>query len=365
MSQTAPPPDKNAKPAANKLVPPDERFWQRYSPHAELPLSSAGSLVVHVLIFGLLMLASVLAAWLGINNNRSLPVDAVQLSGGGGNPKGVGEGPNAGDQPVEAASQSNEKQATDTQPNEAVPPPDLKINPATPPRPKFNEPGRQVQMEESSKTFQNLRLRAGNIREPGSTSPSGSSPGKGGTGTGGGSGPGKGRGIGPGSGDGPPANLTERERKQYRWTIRFNYSEPADYLAQLRGLGAILAFPVREHGQDFDYTIVHNLSGRPDHKKKEEKQDVELMLRWRDAEPRGVKAIMTLLHLPPPQVAPEKLHFLACLPVELENKLTRLELDYLRRKYPKHSENDIVRTYFRLKVRNGKYEPEVESMEFN
>ncbi|HTU91232.1 MAG TPA: hypothetical protein VMF69_14225, partial [Gemmataceae bacterium] len=128
MSQSAPPSDKAGKPASNKLVSPDERFWQRYSPHAELPLSSAGSFVVHILAFGLLLLASFLGT-LFFRTNRSLPVEAVQLSGGGGNPHGRGEDRNTGADPVEAANPSDQKQDTETNPPENAPKPELKVNP--------------------------------------------------------------------------------------------------------------------------------------------------------------------------------------------------------------------------------------------
>ena len=53
MAQTLPTSDNQP------LVPPDERFWQRYSRHGELPLSGATSLAVHLLVFGLLVAVAV------------------------------------------------------------------------------------------------------------------------------------------------------------------------------------------------------------------------------------------------------------------------------------------------------------------
>ena len=91
MAQTAPPTDRTRNSATRPdLVPPDERFWQRYSPHAEFPLSGAGSLAIHILVFGLLGLLAWLGAVLFSHSSRSLPVEAVRLDlgGGGGNPRG-------------------------------------------------------------------------------------------------------------------------------------------------------------------------------------------------------------------------------------------------------------------------------------
>src|SRR5438876_2516983 len=54
MSRTAPP----VSPSTNHLLPPEERFWQRYSPHNEFPLSGIGAITIYVLL-GLLMVAGI------------------------------------------------------------------------------------------------------------------------------------------------------------------------------------------------------------------------------------------------------------------------------------------------------------------
>ncbi len=361
MSQTAPPPDKNTKPASNQLVPPEERFWQRYSPHAELPLSSSGSFVVHILLFGLLLLASFLGR-LFFNSNRSLPVEAVQLSGGGGNPKGIGTGPNNGAEPVEAAPPSNEKPATDTNPPEDTPPPDLKVNPNTTPKPEFkDQPGRRIS-EADTNTLQQLKVQVGKIRSPGSASPSSPGYGKGGTGRGGGSGSGVGTGIGDAAGPGV-GTPTQREKRMLRWSMLFNTTNSADYLAQLRGLGAILAIPVHEDASTgvCDYKVLRDLStSRPAKFSDEDIHNIQRLVSWRDENPESVRGVMAVLRL---NLKPS--HFLAFMPVELEEKLLRLEIDYLKKRSPGHKEDDIKATKFRIKIRNGKYEPEVVKQELN
>ena len=40
------------------LVPPEERFWKRYSPNHEFPLSSASSALMHLCALGILALGA-------------------------------------------------------------------------------------------------------------------------------------------------------------------------------------------------------------------------------------------------------------------------------------------------------------------
>src|SRR5438093_278210 len=73
------------------LVPPDERFWQRYSPNHEFPLSSASSAMIHLFVLGFLVLgAKTLAAW-----DSPVDVDALVVGGRGARPDGE-EGPHTG-----------------------------------------------------------------------------------------------------------------------------------------------------------------------------------------------------------------------------------------------------------------------------
>lgn len=355
MSQTAPPSDKAGKRDAASSTPPDERFWQRYSPHAEFPLSSAGSLLLHLLVFGLLGLL----AWLGValfgQTNRSLPIEAVRIApGGGGNPNGQENGPN-GSAPQEAG-ESNDKTEAKTPPEDA-PIQKIDINPTLQDKPKFeDQTGRRIQQSDTaSNTFANLRKSAGRIREPGSQS----SRGKGGSGTGGGKGSGDGPGIGSGKGNGPPANLTQREKRQLRWTMLFNTVDSTDYVAQLQGLGAVLAIPVRENGNDFEYRVVRNLTPGRAKLLNEDIQKITAMIRWIDDKPRNAVGVLTVLGLPVPKISQDKLHFLACMPMALEQKLAKMEIAYLQKQHRGRSEEDIFETKFRINVHDGKYQPEV------
>src|SRR5262245_57414121 len=84
-------------------VPPDERFWQRYSPHGEAPLSFAGSFTLHLLVGGVLFLLITAAATALAKTSRSLPVEPVRLkinAGGGGHKQGEGGGQGVGNPKV-------------------------------------------------------------------------------------------------------------------------------------------------------------------------------------------------------------------------------------------------------------------------
>src|SRR4051812_11037220 len=95
-------PAKEAKSGGPQLlVPPEERFWKRYSPHGEAPLSAAGSFALHLLGVGGLFLFALYVANLFYNPTTSLPVEPVRfaLGGGGGSKHGVGTGPGVGGGP--------------------------------------------------------------------------------------------------------------------------------------------------------------------------------------------------------------------------------------------------------------------------
>ena len=94
------------------LVPPEEEFWVRYSPHHEFPLSSATSFTLHFLAIAMLALIAWLL-WSGEDTDSSLPsmepVVVGQHGGGGGSKEGVGDAP-GGEQP--AAPQENVNEDT-------------------------------------------------------------------------------------------------------------------------------------------------------------------------------------------------------------------------------------------------------------
>jgi hypothetical protein len=356
MSQTAPSSDRTVTSAAkSSLTPPDERFWQRYSPHAEFPLSSAGSFAIHAILFGLLALLAFLGTLWFNQGGRSLPVEAVRLDlgGGGGHPRGHGDGPNRG-QPQEAGSDRPSEGPTEDAPqvDNAQPKIDVKPNPRI--NAQFDAPSlRYIQQvdTETAQAYARMSKAASRIRVTDATE---SGRGQGGKGSGGGSGDGQGTGTGDGRGEGK-GNLTKREKRMIRWFMGFNSLDARDYLAQLQGLGAILAVPIREDANGPEYRVIRDLSGRPPQLLEEDIAKLNRIY-WYDDKPASAAGVMEVLRL---NVRPS--HFIAFMPLELEDKLYQMEKKELE-KHPGRTEDDIAATRFKVEVRRGKYVPVLKSL---
>jgi hypothetical protein len=287
------------------------------------------------------------------HTSRSLPVEAVRFGGGGGNPHGVGDAANAG-KPVEAGGPAEEK-STNPVTEEPIARPELKPDAGPKEQFKFDDTAtRYIHRSDSdgAKAFQRLNQANQRVRLPDNESGYG----KGGKGSGGGSGEGVGTGTGHGRGEGS-GTLTQREKRMLRWSMLFDTSSGRDYVSQLRGLGAILAVPVREEGNTPDYKIVRDLSARPAKLLDEDISKIQRIY-WVDDKPQSVNDVMTILGVP---VRPS--HFVAFMPEELEQKLFKLEKDWLAKKNAGHTEDDIVETRFRIKQTKAGYEPEVTSQQ--
>src|SRR5690606_453008 len=124
--------------------PPEESLWVRYSPRQELPLSGAGSLALHALGIGLMILVGFLASLFGFGKSeRNIPIEPVRLkieAGGGGQVDGKGKGRGRGHMtdtevvesgPEEEVPELTEDTRPRLDPNQiASLPPAIKSNPA-------------------------------------------------------------------------------------------------------------------------------------------------------------------------------------------------------------------------------------------
>src|SRR5579871_5896257 len=220
MAPQAPPqPKKSAKSAANQ--PPDERFWVKYSPNHELPLSSVASLAWHVLGLVLLVAVGYVIAW---NSGKDMPVDTIEFDGGGGGAGGGGGlngiGGTGAPAPQEAVAKNNNP----------TPMPDISKAPETPEvKDTLNRPEVQNNPDDDRLLVEAAKARKAAQALGGLTSMTPTPGPSGGGGTGEVGGPGKGPGA-PG-GDGPPGpggNI--RTRRQVRWTMSFTTENGEDYL---------------------------------------------------------------------------------------------------------------------------------------
>jgi len=328
----------------------EERFWKRYSPHGELPLSGAGSFALHALVVGFLVLWGLYLYSYFNKPSRNLPVESVrlELGGGGGSRTGEGDKPGIGHGP-EAAPQGQDNPQQGNK-EEAPPRPDLTPTEVKDLSLKFDsETVRMIQEgPDSMKAFarlnDNVRKRLSDGLRPGA--------GRGGSGSGGGKGTGKGTGEGGGMGEGKQ-NLSRREKRMLRWSMKFNTRNGEDYVRQLRGLGAILAIPVKEvKGQPPEYKIVRDLSKRPAQLLDEDISKINRIY-WVDQDsstPRSsVPEVMNVLGI---RLRPS--HFIAFMPIELEQELFKLE-----RAHKGLDEDQIHETVFRIVESGGHFRPEV------
>jgi hypothetical protein len=137
-----------------------------------------------------------------------------------------------------------------------------------------------------------------------------------------------------------------------RWSMVFNTRTGEDYVRQLRGLGAVLAVPVKESplpkGPPPEYKLVRDLSRLPAQLLDEDLSQIN-RISWEDKDPRSVQEVMSALGL---RLRPS--HFKAFMPLKLETKLFELERDHRGL-----AEDQIEETKFRIVEKNGRFEPQV------
>lgn len=143
-----------------------------------------------------------------------------------------------------------------------------------------------------------------------------------------------------GTSSGGGSGGTGRAGRAARWVLRFNTRTPRDYLGQLGGLGADVAFPDR--GEQYRYFT--NLSGTPQSSVKS--LDREGRIYWIDqdtfqqvAQHLGVSAPMMI----------------AFLPLALEEKMSKLEMARARERGVSREE-DIRQTVFECVRRGGSFD---------
>jgi hypothetical protein len=356
MSNASPPTDKAA--TTTPKLPPEEQFWQRYSPHHEAPLSWAGSFMLHVLVIGSLVLFGIYLASALFGSNRSLPVEPVRLAlgGGGGKPSGVGGGKGIGHGPEDVGPASEEKlpgQDDNTPKRPALNPIEKKqisekFDPASA---RYIQESNSDAARAYARMEEGLRKRLADGLQPGH--------GKGGPGSGGGKDRGKGTGEGAGTGPGK-ATLTQREKRMLRWHMRFTANTGPEYLAQLRGLGAILGIPVNEGGKT-EFWIVRDLHPPAKLLKNEDLSKIQRIYWW-DDKPESAADIMRALGGEAASLRPGR--FVAFMPEKLEKELFEMERRYvvnvLRMK--PFNEDKIDETNFRVVPTGRGYRPELISV---
>jgi hypothetical protein len=320
-------------PAAN------EAFWQRYSPHHEFPVSVGSSTFVHAMAIAVLFFGGFLLSQLGLKKDRApVPVDGLSLEGTGdhGNPHSTRE--EAGNSAPAGRGEENIPQgqvspvARAPKPSEELKEPQHKAVDLFKPL-EASRPGREIDLQEGQ-ALKQLAEASRSAREKleKSLNPANGPPGL----QTGARGPGK-----------KPAQL-QRAKRQNRWVMVFNTQDGADYLRQLRGLGAILAIPAENDG----YLVIRDLDEKPVKPKLEDLGKIDRIY-WIDDQPRSVEDLAKALGLTPaPTLA------VAFFPEAVEKDLLEKELAAFR-----GSEDEIRKTVFTVRRRGNRYEPVVTQQE--
>jgi hypothetical protein len=332
-----------ATPSKSRLLtPPEEQFWQRYSPHHEFPLSSATSIALHILAIALLALLGWWIAKMTTGDKTALSDVPVVVTPGDGGGSGPGPG---GDQGGQGSGQDIEETGpkSDVQSKPQVEPPRPKLpredgtplSPLPPAAP--DEEARRLIAEGQASVNESRRLDEETRRKLKEAL------GRGGR-------PGRGKSMRDGDGPGGPGigTIEERVERMGRWVMVFETYSGDDYAQQLAGLDAIVAVPMRSGGK-VSYAIIHDLNARP--ARLDRDQDLAEIKRvwWEDTKRESIAPLCLALGIRP---APD--HLIAFFPESLERKLLKLELQHRALR-----EDQIKETRFKVRKTANGYEPVV------
>jgi hypothetical protein len=329
MSPTASPPKPDNRSRVNEIPeePPEETFWQRYSPHYEFPLSNIASIAVHVLaLLGVIYLTTKLIKKPDV---PTVPVKGIKI--GSGDRGGIVGGPGGGSDSSKREAQDDEPQdkprdIPEVELNQRVDKiqaliPDVKFDPAA------------LQKIAQSPNFQGLERLNEDSRRRLAEKLAGKS-GTGGSGDATGDGSNKGPGKGPG-------DATTSGSRSMRWTIIFKTNSGKDYLKQLGAFKAKLLIP---EPPKFKTNRFFDDISQPNEGKPLKGQDLPGM-EFTDGDAASASKVARALGLDydPP-------YFTAFFPKEVEDELAAKERSYRNRR-----EDQIFSTTFRVIERNGDF----------
>jgi len=332
-----PPVAPNSPPTSEPrpLVPPEERFWKRYSPHHEFSLSNVTTLCLYALL--LLVLFAIFYKQLFGDNElppEKKPVDVEPLAlapGGGGGGEGGQGGKGEDLNPEENLFGTDGSQRETNRKIVMRDLPNVPQNPADFPDLADDEEGIRL-VKSGNQPVQAIGgLQEGPRRElmkglRGAPGPVGS-------------------GVGPGTDQGKI--LSQRKKRLLRWTMNFDTTSGDDYARQLAALEAIIAVPEKE-GDEVRYRVYEDLRARP---ARGEVKDLSTIKRifWIDNRKESVEPLVQALGI---RSNPELV--VAFFPEKVEADLLQKELKFRGLK-----EDEIEETRFRvLRTRTG-YTPQV------
>ena len=305
-------------------VPPDDKFWRKYSPRLEFPISLVLSLLLLLAAFATLVGFMLLG--IGDGPQKKTPpislVDGGLDDAGNGSPGAKGGGTDAAEKLVPSAPQETPEPV----PTDAPPEPTVKEPTVTPDDPNGSKPTPVAEASAAYASLEDAARKAliGPKGTPGQGDPKGDSRGKG---------PG---GIGSDS----------TRARSLRWTIGFTTNSGRDYLDQLHALGAKVLVP--DPSDPRKMTLFTDLKNP---KPGTVASDADLVafggqMQFCDTKPDSVREVGKALGLPTAPTA-----FWAIFPKGIETELTALEV-----KYRGLRSSEIEQTRFSVSVVGGRYQ---------
>lgn len=328
-------PDGEQPDSAPRPPSPWRRFWHRYSPNGEFPLSSCSSLAFHVLILLLLVLMGTV---LTKHDPPAPGVDVVQ----------VGDDPDA-TAGLQAGGPGESTGLAETTPTDSTSPTDLPEDPTEKLQTDVASDTSQAPIlstdavsstvtQAASRAEQSAARARESLARAKDRLRKNMSQGGGGTAAGGPGNAGSGNTLGGGG-----SGATGRAARPGRWILRFRSISVEDLLNQYAGLNAELAFPTS--GDRYRY--FYNLTSRPPPSRMQA-LDKESRLYWQEDNPQSLTGLTQYLGLP-------LVSYMLCfLPREVEDKMARME-----KAYGGLNEDQIASTTFEVVRRGGGYDVQV------
>lgn len=335
------------------LVPPDEKFWQRYSPHHEFPLASMTSFFVHGIIYGVLVLAGVLYMMRRESDTYKPPsLDVCVLQGGGGDEgKGAEPGLPGDSQPMNDVVSAPVSRAVDTATDTPIqfkeaPKLDIAIPEVgtTEVKDDLENQLAKVEQEASNQAKKEAAPKPPKIAMPGTRNPTGQG-GLGGSGGGLGKGT-KGTGLGPAGG---PGGRPATKAEIYAWRWRFDLTGGGkEHVEKYLAMGVTVAVLA----PDGKYLFLGDLRRRPVERTPGNIAKFKDAVMWQNTKLESLVALSKELQL---GFVPQQVIML--LPREREERMAAAELEYAQK--TGRPPQQIQATWFDFRLRDGAYEPVV------
>jgi hypothetical protein len=306
------------------LVPPEEKFWEKYSPHHEFPLSTVGSVALHIAAVVLFLAALWLLARMTFHDRWAVPVRAAVVMGDGDGVDGAGSGGGQPKENVDPGAVPQERNIPEAQLKDTVD----ELKDFLPQVPSAEEGLRPQDLP----SVRGITAMSDDLRRKlldGASGRKGSGDQKG-------TGPSGAEGVGSGT-TGDPTSAAARS---VRWELDFKTRDARDYLDQLAVMKAVLVIP-----QPPDWKtarVYRNLKGRTIGEPFNKNELPGVYFVSEDDDPAGVARELGLSFKPG--------YFIAFFPPDVAEELAAKERAYRGRK-----ESEIFSTTFSILIRDGKY----------